>query len=81
MQPSDPNFQQSADCRKLASPAPKKQFHGNGPSKKKVRSCSLLLRSSVFRQIMEKHVFFFLKKKFNFSEVAFSTSKNSGFCL
>ena len=43
MQSSDPNFRQSADCRKLASPAPKK-IHG---SKKKIEAVFLLLRSSV----------------------------------
>ena len=77
IQSSDPSFRQSADCLKLSGHWNQKKSR-KGSVQKKFRSCFLLLRSSVFfKQHMEKHVF--LKKRSNFSEVAFRLLRTWGF--
>ena len=78
MQSSDPNFQQSADCRKLASPAPK-QISRKRSVQKNYRSCFLLLRSSVFFEKSGKNNVFFLKKSPTSQKKRFRLLRTWGF--
>ena len=73
----DPNFRRSADCGKLGSPEP--NFLSRKRSFQKILEAVICTSEAALFQRKGKHVV--LGKKSNFSEVAFSTSQNLGFCF
>ena len=67
MRSSDPNFRQSADCRKSGSPAPK-IFSRKRSVEKQFRSCFFCFSEVAIFHKTWKNIFL---RKSNFSEVAF----------